>query len=432
MAGRNRPNMVIPMRLLPGFRDFYPSDCARRNYITGTWRRIARSFGFVEYDGPTLESLELYRRKNSGGEILGQLFQFVDKGEREVALRPEMTPTLARLLIARARDFRKPIKWFSIAPFFRYEKQQSGRLREFLQLNCDLVGDDSPGADAELLALVIETLRAFGLTADDFVVRVSDRRVWMKFLAERGVVDEAQAREALSVIDKLERDPRDVLETKLSTFGLSLAAVEEFIASARPEFFEQLQDNLGARGLEGFCELDLRIVRGLAYYTGLVFEVFDRRQERRALAGGGRFDRLLADLSERKVDLPAIGFGLGDVVLADLLESIPATKARMDEAIAAGQACEIFVVVADESRRAEALGVVQLLRALGRRVDYPLGEDKVGRQFKDADAAGASLALVIGEEWPNMKVKDLRVRTESELTQEALADWAANLQTPAP
>ncbi len=432
MAGHNRPNMVTPMRLLPGFRDFYPSDCARRNYITGTWRRVARSFGFVEYDGPTLESLELYRRKNSGGEILGQLFQFVDKGEREVALRPEMTPTLARLLIAKARDFRKPIKWFSMAPFFRYEKQQSGRLREFLQLNCDLVGDDSPGADAELLALVIETLRAFGLTADDFVVRVSDRRVWMEFLAERGVVDEAQAREALSVIDKLERDSREVLETKLSAFGLSLAAVEEFIASARPEFFEQLQDNLGARGLEGFCELDLRIVRGLAYYTGLVFEVFDRRQERRALAGGGRFDRLLADLSDRKVDLPAIGFGLGDVVLADLLETIPATKARMDAAIAAGQACEIFVVVADESRRAEALGVVQLLRALGRRVDYPLAADKVGRQFKDADAAGASVALVIGEEWPNMKVKDLRARTESALTQEALADWAANLQTPAP
>jgi histidyl-tRNA synthetase len=420
------------MRLLPGFRDFYPSDCARRNYITGTWRRVARSFGFVEYDGPTLESLELYRKKNSGGEILGQLFQFTDKGEREVALRPEMTPTLARLLIARARDFRKPIKWFSIAPFFRYEKQQSGRLREFLQLNCDLVGDDSPGADAELLALVIETLRAFGLTADDIVVRVSDRRVWLEFLAERGVIDEAQAREVLTVVDKLERESRDVLETKLSAFGLTLEAVEVFVASARPEFFDKLQDNLGARGLEGFCELDLRIVRGLAYYTGLVFEVFDRREERRAVAGGGRFDRLLADLSEKKVDLPAIGFGLGDVVLADLLESIPATKARMDAAIADGQACEIYVVVADESRRPEALAVVQLLRALGRRVDYPLGADKVGRQFKDAGAAGATVALVIGAEWPQMKVKDLRARTEAELTQEALADWATNLQTPAP
>jgi histidyl-tRNA synthetase len=430
--GRPGPNMGGLMRSLPGFRDFFPSDCARRNYITGTWRRVARTFGFLEYDGPTLESLDLYRKKNSGGEILGQLFSFTDKGEREVALRPEMTPTLARMLIAKAREFRKPIKWFSIAPFFRYEKQQSGRLREFLQLNCDLIGDDSPEADAEMLALLIETMRAFGLTAADIVVRVSDRRAWMDFLAARGVTDEVQAREALSVIDKLERESREVLETKLGAFGLKLAEVEEFIATAKPEFYERLRANLAARGLEDFCELDLRIVRGLAYYTGLVYEVFDRRQDRRAIAGGGRFDRLLSDLSDQKVDLPAIGFGIGDVVLGDLLEDLPATKALMDAAIAAEQACEIFVIVADESRRAEALGVVQRLRAAGRRVDYPLTADKVGRQFKDADASGATVALVVGNEWPRVKVKDLKARTETELSQEALADWAANLQTPAP
>lgn len=420
------------MQTLPGFRDFFPSDCARRNYITGTWRRVARSFGFAEYDGPTLEPLDLYRKKNSGGEILGQLFSFTDKGGREVALRPEMTPTVSRMLIAKAREYRKPIKWFSIAPFFRYEKQQSGRLREFLQLNCDLVGDDSPAADAEMLALLIETLRAFGLTAEDVVVRVSDRRVWMDFLAAQGVKGAAQAGEALAVIDKLEREPRESLEKKLSGLGLSVAAVEDFIGNARPEFFERLRANLEARGLEGFCELDLRIVRGLAYYTGLVFEVFDRRQSRRALAGGGRFDRLLADLSDGKADLPAIGFGLGDVVLGDLLGDLPATKARMDSAIAAAQSADVYVVVADESRRDEALGVVQLLRALGLRVDYPLGADKVGRQFKDADASGAPFALVVGNEWPSMKVKDLRARTERDLPQESLADWAGSLQTPAP
>jgi histidyl-tRNA synthetase len=420
------------MQSLPGFRDFFPSDCARRNYITGTWRRVARSFGFAEYDGPTLEPLDLYRKKNSGGEILGQLFSFTDRGSREVALRPEMTPTVARMLIAKAREYRKPIKWFSIAPFFRYEKQQSGRLREFLQLNCDLVGDSSPGADAEMLALLVETLRAFGLTADDIVVRVSDRGAWIDFLSAQGVKDEMQAREALSVIDKMEREPREVIGTKLAAFGLGLAAVEEFIESARPQFFEKLRANLEARGLEGFCQLDLRIVRGLAYYTGLVFEVFDRRQSRRALAGGGRFDRLLSDLSDGKVDLPAIGFGIGDVVLGDLLEDLPATKARMDAAVAAAAAADVYVVVADESRRSEALGVVQFLRALGRRVDYPLGADKVGRQFKDADASGASFALVVGAEWPAMKLKDLKARTESDLPQESLADWAEKLQTPAP
>ncbi|MEX1045689.1 MAG: ATP phosphoribosyltransferase regulatory subunit [Chthoniobacterales bacterium] len=420
------------MQSLPGFRDFFPSDCARRNYLTGTWRRVARSFGFREYDGPTLEPLDLYRQKNSGGEILGQLFSFADKGEREVALRPEMTPTLARMLIAKAREFRKPIKWFSIAPFFRYEKQQSGRLREFLQLNCDLIGDGSPEADAEMLALLIATMRGFGLTEQDIVVRVSDRRVWMEFLAARGVTDEMQAREALSVIDKLEREAPDVLQQKLAPFGLVLTDVEEFIAGARPEFFAVLEENLAARGLEGFCQLDLRIVRGLAYYTGLVFEVFDRRQDRRALAGGGRFDRLLSDLSGGKVDLPAIGFGIGDVVLGDLLEDLPSTRALLESAVAREQACEVFVVVADEGRRAEALGVVQLLRALGRRVDYALTADKVARQFKDAAASGASVALVVGDEWPKLKVKNLAERTESELAQEALADWAANLQTPAP
>ena len=420
------------MQSLPGFRDFFPSECARRNYLTGTWRRVARSFGFREYDGPTLEALDLYRKKNSGGEILGQLFSFTDKGEREVALRPEMTPTLARMLIAKAREFRKPIKWFSIAPFFRYEKQQSGRLREFLQLNCDLVGDDSPAADAEMLALLIETMRAFGLTEKEIVVRVSDRRAWIEFLAAQGITDEAKAREVLAIIDKLERESPDTLQAKLAPFGLSLAEIKQFIAGAKPPFFAALSENLAARGLEGFCELDLRIVRGLAYYTGLVFEVFDRRQDRRAIAGGGRFDRLLSDLSGGKVDLPAIGFGIGDVVLGDLLEDLPATRTKMEAAMAREQSCDIFVVVADESRRSEALGVVQLLRALGKRVDYPLGADKVGRQFKDADASGALVALVVGEEWPKLKVKNLAERTETELAQEALADWAANLQTPAP
>jgi histidyl-tRNA synthetase len=283
-----------------------------------------------------------------------------------------------------------------------------------------------------MLALLIETMRAFGLTSADIVVRVSDRRAWMEYLAQKGVTDATQARDVLAIIDKLEREPRDVLEKKLAPFSLGLADIENFITTARPEFFRALVENLAARGLDGFCDLDLRIVRGLAYYTGLVFEVFDRRQDRRAIAGGGRFDRLLSDLSDGKVDLPAIGFGIGDVVLGDLLADLPDTRAKMEAAMADGQACDVFVVVADESRRNEALGVVQLLRSLGRRVDYPLQADKVARQFKDADASGASVALVVGNEWPKLKVKDLKARTETDLAQEALADWAANLQTPAP
>ena len=153
------------IQALPGFRDFYPADCAARRYVFEKWRETARRYGFVEMDGPVLESVELYKKK-SGGELIGQLFNFVDKGEREVALRPEMTPTLARMIAARDREFKKPLKWFSVASFFRYEKQQKGRLREFTQLNCDLVGESSPAADAEMIALAIDLFRAFGLTEE--------------------------------------------------------------------------------------------------------------------------------------------------------------------------------------------------------------------------------------------------------------------------
>ena len=174
------------IQALPGFRDFYPADAAARRYVFEKWREVARRYGFVEVDGPTLESVELYKKK-SGGELVGQLFNFVDKGEREVALRPEMTPTLARMVAARDRDFKKPLKWFSVASFFRYEKQQKGRLREFTQLNCDLIGEASAAADAEMIALAIDLFRSFGLTADDFFIRVNDRNVWLEFLAGRGV-----------------------------------------------------------------------------------------------------------------------------------------------------------------------------------------------------------------------------------------------------
>ena len=174
------------MQPLPGFRDFYPADCAARNHVFARWREVARRYGFQEVDGPTLEPVELYLKK-SGGELAGQLFDFTDRGERRVALRPEMTPTVARMIAARDREFRKPVRWFSIAPFFRYEKPQKGRLREFTQLNCDLLGDGSPAADAEMIALVIDLMRGLGLTAQDFYVRVNDRNAWSDFLGTKGM-----------------------------------------------------------------------------------------------------------------------------------------------------------------------------------------------------------------------------------------------------
>src|SRR3989454_9551827 len=172
------------MQSLPGFRDFLPSDCARRNYIFAKWREVARRYGFVEWDGPVLEPTELYTKK-SGPEIVAQLFNFTDKGEREVAMRPELTPTLARVVAAHEREFKKPLKWFSIGRFFRFEKQQRGRLREHFQLNCDIVGESSVAADAELVALVVDVLRAFGLDEKDFVIRISDREFWTDFLRQK-------------------------------------------------------------------------------------------------------------------------------------------------------------------------------------------------------------------------------------------------------
>ncbi len=286
------------MQLLPGFRDFFPEDCARRNYIVATWREVARRYGFVEYDGPLLEPVELYKKK-SGGELLGQLFDFTDKGERHVAIRPEMTPTLARMVIARERDFKKPLRWFSASQFFRYEKPQKGRLREFCQLNCDIIGEASIAADAEMLALTIDLLRECGLTDADFVLRVSDREAWLAFLRANGI-DDSRAADFLPIIDKIEREDDAALAAKLAPFGLTIDQVRAFIANPGGHFekFNALAADLDARGMKPFYELDPTIVRGLAYYTGVVFEVFDRKRTLRAIVGGGRYDNLISVMSD--------------------------------------------------------------------------------------------------------------------------------------
>jgi histidyl-tRNA synthetase len=413
------------MRPLPGFRDFYPEDCARRGYVLDGWRRVARRYGFVEMDGPVLESMDLYAKKNeSGAEILGQLYQFTDRGEREVAMRPEMTPTLARMVIAKERAYRKPLKWFSTSNFFRYERQQKGRLREFIQFNADLIGDGSTAADAESIALVIDLLREFGFTKDDFVIRLSDRKAWTDWLGTRGVSD---PKAVLAIIDKIEREPEESLDAKLAPHGLTVAELRAFIAAGSPEFFAPLLEQFDARGLRNYVEIDLSIVRGLAYYTGLVFEAFDRSKSMRALAGGGRYDDLLGDLSDGAVKLPAIGFGMGDVVLGNLIDETPHTRAKMEQSLAANPAAEVYVVVADESRRRESLTVVQSLRDAGWRTDFPLEAAKVGKQFQAAEALGARFAVVVGQEWPVLKVKTLASREESPVDQAQLCDWLSSL-----
>lgn len=400
------------MQLLPGFRDFYPDDCARRNYILETWRTVARRYGFVEFDGPVLEPMALYEKK-SGGELVGQLFDFTDKGDRHVAMRPEMTPTLARMVAARERDFRKPLKWFCVPQFFRYEKQQRGRLREFYQLNCDIIGEAATAADAELLAVLIDLLRGFGLGEKDFVVRLSSRTAWQEFFARAGGQPEDEY-EFFQIVDKADRNPPEKTDAALAKFGLTAQQVLDFMRSktATAELAPILAD-LTARGLGGFVEIDYAIVRGLAYYTGVVFEVFDRSKNERALAGGGRYDKLLSLMSDGKADLPALGFGMGDVVLANLINDTPAAKAQLDAWLARERAADVYVVIAKEERRPDALALVQRLRDAGQRTDFPLTAAKIGKQFQNAEQLGARIAVLVGDEWPQVKVKVLATREET-------------------
>jgi histidyl-tRNA synthetase len=409
--------VVKTMQPLPGFRDFLPKDCATRNYIFSKWREIAHRYGLVEWDGPLLEPTELYRKK-SGDEIVGQLFHFLDKGEREVAMRPELTPTLARAVAAHEREFKKPLKWFSIGQFFRYEKQQRGRLREHFQLNCDIVGENSSSADVELLALCIDILRAFGLSEEDVVIRLSDREFWTDLLRAHQV-DSERWDEILQAIDKSERESRGKTAAKLGEMATPVLKFLDHGGSS--EKLEQLVGGLDERGLAKFVTVDVRIVRGLAYYTGIVFEVFDRAGKLRALAGGGRYDNLIGQLSDGAVSLPALGFAMGDVVLGELIKETPHAQSKLRDAITAANKIDIYVVIAKESRRADAMAQIQQLRDCGLHVDYPLAAAKVAKQFQAAEELGARIALLYGDEWPQVKIKNLATREEKLIRHEEVA-----------
>jgi histidyl-tRNA synthetase len=411
------------MQPLPGFRDFLPSDCALRNYIFARWREVARRYGFVEWDGPLLEPTALYTKK-SGPEIVGQLFNFIDKGEREVAMRPELTPTLARVVAAHDREFKKPLKWFSIPQCFRYEKQQRGRLREHFQFNADIIGEESLGADVESIALCVDLLRAFGFVASDFVVRISDREFWIDFLRVQNVPEE-KWQEILQIIDKSEREPREKTAAKLGPLAEPVFKILDGEGGSAK--LEQILAALKARGLGDFVEVDLGIVRGLAYYSGVVFEAFDRAGKLRALAGGGRYDNLINQLSDGAVSLPAIGFAMGDVVLGELIGEGPAAREQLQTAIAAQQDLDIYIVIAKEERRADAFANIHALRDRGYRVDYPLAPAKVGKQFQTAEQLGAPLAILFGDEWPDVKVKDLRTGEQTLVAHQEVAAKVATL-----
>ena len=413
---------------LPGFRDFYPEDLAKRTHLFRLWRQTALAFGFSEYDTPVLEPLELYKAK-SGDEIENQLFSFTDKGGRDVALRPEMTPSVCRLVGARANALKRPVKWFSIAEFYRYERMQKGRGRCFSQLNADIFGEAGPEAEIELISLLVQLMRAFGLTAEDFYVRLSDRNMWLHYLASLGL-DEARIRSMLGVVDKFERSGDDAFRPYEEAFGalapdvkakvLAFLGIRSFpdlekavggaeasgALSARLAEWRTLLGGLEAMGLKDFVQVDLGVVRGLAYYTGFVFEAFDRKGELRALAGGVRYDDLVGKLGGSA--LPAVGFAIGDMTFSLLLEQRGLTPALT-------QAPDVYCVIGGAAERRAAFADIHRLRAAGFRVEYPLRDLAFGKQFKAAAESGARLALIYGgDELAKgvVKVRDMTDRSE--------------------
>ena len=389
---------------LPGFRDFFPPEHAALRGIFQAWREASRCGGFTEYEGPELESLELYTEK-SGDEIVGQLYHFTDKGDRQVALRPEMTPTLARMVASQHRNYRKPIKWFSVPRLFRYERPQKGRHREHYQWNCDIVGEKSPMAEAELIGVLCLGLSLLGLGPKDVVVKVSDRSWWDAFLEKQGV-GETERPTVLRTLDRLESATAEQRREKLGALAEAVEAVWEG-KSADSEAVGQVRKGVEALGYGDWCETDYRVVRGLAYYTGVVFEVHDRAGKLRAVAGGGRYDDLLKRLGGE--DLPAVGFGMGDAVLAELLRE---KKIAMPQATGA----EIFIV-AEAKEQAMALQITGQLRRSGFSVDFDPGAGKWGKQLEMAEAKGARWALLVGREVGEGKLglKELASRKQSEI-----------------
>lgn len=410
---------------LPGFRDAFPDTLARRRRIFGVWRDVAARYGFEEYDGPPLESLELYTAK-SGDDIVGQLYNFTDKGGREVALRPEMTPTLARMVAQRAGAMKKPIRWFSIPQLFRYERQQRGRLREHFQLNMDIIGESGPLADAEVIAAAVDIVRGLGFGPTDVRVRLSDRRVLAEALMQGMGVLESELPAVLSAFDRYEKSKAAAEEAiakvigdderahRVRQFAAALGDSKDLLDTPAAAPLKECLAHLEAMGLAEFVDVDFRIVRGLAYYTGIVFELFDAGKSLRAICGGGRYDNLLQQIGG--VDLPMVGFGMGDVVLGELLSD------RDGPPVAAASA-DIFVVTVTPEDQFTALEVTHALRDRGLRVEYALRTMAVGKQIELAVTRGAQHSVVIGPDERakgEAVVRDLKTKQETRVTMAAL------------
>ena len=413
---------IIMAQGVRGTRDFYPEEMRLRNWLFDNFDEAALLHGFQEYDAPVLESEELYTRKQ-GEEITQQLYNFKDKGDRKVALRPEMTPSLARMVMSRAGVLPMPIKWYSIPQCWRYERTQRGRGREHYQWNVDIWGTDEISADAELISVLVTFFRSVGLTEEDLVIKMSSRKVLEEVLGSLGLKGDIFAKTCI-IVDKMDKLPVDTISQQLSELGLDESSILTIQSTLAIKDMESLGKNLGeesvavkeltslfsaleAYGISGWIEFDASIVRGLAYYTGPVFEAHDRAGELRAICGGGRYDKLLSTLGGR--DLPATGFGFGDMVIMELL----AEKGLVPELIA--DIDDVVISLSPELRNA-AMSVASSLRNTGRSVDLVLEEKRLKWAFKHAERTGAErLVMVMPDEWEEGKVKIKNLESGEEI-----------------
>ena len=420
---------IIMAQGVRGTRDFYPEDMRLRNWLFDNFDDAALLHGFQEYDAPVLESEELYTRKQ-GEEITQQLYNFKDKGDRKVALRPEMTPSLARMVMSRAGVLPMPIKWYSIPQCWRYERTQRGRGREHYQWNVDIWGTDAISADAELISVLVTFFRSVGLTEEDLVIKMSSRKVLEEVLGSLGLEGDIFAKTCI-IVDKMDKLPADVVSEQLGDLGLEKSAIQTIQSTLAIKDMNSLEEILGkesaavteltslfsaleAYGISGWIEFDASIVRGLAYYTGPVFEAHDRAGELRAICGGGRYDKLLSTLGGK--DLPATGFGFGDMVIMELL----AEKGLVPELI--GGVDDVVISLSPELRNA-AMSVATSLRSTGKSVDLVLEDKRLKWAFKHAERSGAQrLVMVMPDEWKEgkVKIKDLESGEEIEVSVDSL------------
>lgn len=404
-----------------GTRDFYPDLMALRNYFVDGWKQASLRNGFEEYDGPIFEYLKMYQVK-SGDEIVEQLFNFTDRGGRHLAIRPEITPTLARMVNQQINALSKPVKWFSSPRLCRAERPQKGRLREFFQWNVDIIGSDEITADAEVIFTAIDYLRTTGLTEEDIVVKISSRKMLAALLEAIGI-PESDLDKVYAVLDKKAKLPQDAFEKMVEEVipdsdkrdkTLKLMSVEtiddlhniteldENAISAIAQLNE-LFDALEIMQVKQFCQFDIGIVRGLAYYTGPVFEIYDRQATLRAVGGGGRYDNLLKDFGGPQVS--ATGFGMGDCVLGILLEE----KGLLKQALPTKQV-EYYVAYTDDQFKTKALQLAAALRIQGTNADLAYKSSSFKKILKQASSVQAAKTIIIAQEYldnSELIVKDM-------------------------